>query len=167
MRRAAREAAKTGDAAAQAAAEARLRKATLEVQGDKQALWDINKASRPNELKKAFNGEMGAVYRKTDEQVVRDLCQQNGMDFKQLREQPPGSGIYYNELTGRPDIVVVKPTNPVATTRVNAQGELEFIKPVEKVGADRDVTVRVRRCGDQLVADPPLPGRSTGAVRVS
>lgn len=158
-RRAAREAAKTGDAAAQAAAEARLRKATLEVQGDKQALWDINKASRPNELKKAFNGEMGAVYRKTDEQVVRDLCQQNGMDFKQLREQPPGSGIYYNELTGRPDIVVVKPTNPVATTRVNAQGELEFIKPVEKVGADRDVTVRVRRCGDQLVADPAHPGQ--------
>ncbi|MBK6470372.1 MAG: hypothetical protein IPF94_06465 [Betaproteobacteria bacterium] len=158
-RRAAREAAKTGDAAMQAAAEARLRKATLEVQGDKQALWDINKGSRPNDLKKAFNGEMGAIYKETDERVVRVVCRQNGIDFRRLREQPPGSGIYYNELTGRPDIVVVKPTNPVATTRVNARGEVEFIKPVEKVGADRDVTVRVRRFGDQLVADPAHPGQ--------
>ena len=142
-----REAAKSGDEAAKAAAEARLRKATLDVQRDKQALYEINK--RPDSLKKGFNKEMNGIYQKTDAKVVDDICKQNGIDRTLLHEQPPGSGIYYNRVTGRPDVVIVKPTNPKAGV---------------SVGADRDVTVRVRKYGDEFVADPNNPGKFIKAV---
>ncbi len=138
---AAEEAAKSGDAAAQAAADEELRRSTLEIQGDKQALWEINR--RDDQLKRSFNREMGAVYRETDDSVVSEICDQKGWDRDNLYEQPPGSGIWYNRETGRPDIVIVKPTNP---------------KPGVSVGADRDVTVRVRETGDTWVADPSRPG---------
>ena len=143
-RREAKTAAKSGDEAAKVASKERLRKATLEVQGDKQALWDINKKDRSDVLKKEFNKEMETIYKKTDKQVVEELCKKNGINPDALREHPPGSGIFYNELTGRPDVVVVKPTN---------------LKAGVSVGADRDVTVRVRQYGDQLVADPENPGQ--------
>ena len=142
----AREAAKSGDAAAKAAAEDRLRKATLEVQGDKQALWDINK--RPDAMKNDFNKEMGGIYQSTDRMVVDELCRKNGINPADLRETMPGSGIYHNKNTGLPEVVVVKPTNASDTI---------------KVGADRDVTIRIRQYGDKLVADPEHPGKFIAA----
>jgi hypothetical protein len=138
----AEEAWKSGDEAGQAAANDKLRKSTLEIQGDKQALWEINR--RDDQLKRDFNKEMGTVYRDTDDKVVSDICDQRGWDRNNLYEQPPGSGNWYNRETGRPDIVIVKPTNPKAGV---------------SVGADRDVTVRVRETGDTWVADPNQPGQ--------
>ena len=137
-----REAAKSGDAAAKAAAEDRLRKATLEVQGDKQALWDINK--RPDAVKNDFNKEMGGIYQSTDRMVVDELCRKNGINPADLRETMPGSGIYHNKNTGLPEVVVVKPTN---------------VSDKIKVGADRDVTIRIRQYGKKFVADPENPGK--------
>lgn len=131
----------SGDEAAEVAANEKLRKAALEVQGDKQSLWEINK--RGDDLKRSFNKEMGEVYKKTDDGVVKDICAERGWDPKNLYEQPAGSGNWFNRETGRPDIVIVKPTNA---------------KPGITVGADRDVTVRVREYGNQMVADPNTPG---------
>ena len=86
----------------------RIRKAALDVQGDKQALREINR--RSDALKKAMNAEMNSIYRKTDRNVIKRVARELGVDPK--------------------DVKMVKPTNP---------------SDVVKVGADRDITVRITK----------------------
>jgi len=86
----------------------RIRKAALDIQGDKQALREINR--RSDALKKAMNAEMNSIYRKTDRNVIKRVARELGVDPK--------------------DVKMVKPTNP---------------SDVVKVGADRDITVRITK----------------------
>lgn len=101
-----------------------VRKAALDVQGDKQALWEINR--RGNDVKGGMNREMSAVYSQSDKATIERLARKYGVNPD--------------------DIEVFNPTNPTKSV---------------KVGADRDITYRMRaKPGDMIpVPDPKNPAK--------
>lgn len=101
-----------------------VRKAALDVQGDKQALWEINR--RGNDVKGGMNREMSAVYSQSDKATIDRLARKYGVNPN--------------------DIEVYNPTNPTKSV---------------KVGADRDITYRMRaKPGDVIpVPDPKNPAK--------
>ena len=115
------------------------RAAALEIQADKQALWEINR-SADDATKQAMNAEMQKIYTETDQRTKIDLALElNAQRQRRIAEaEKAGNQNLVALLKSAPeikpdDISVFNPTNPSATI---------------KVGADRDVTMRY----------PPQPG---------
>ena len=91
----------------------RIRKATLDIQGDKQALREINR--RSSSIKKAMNAEMNAIYRKTDRNVIKKVATEFGVDPK--------------------DVKIIKPTNPSKAVKVGADRDF-CVRITKKVKVD-------------------------------
>jgi len=139
---------RAGNADDVAAAEARARRAMLDVQGDKRALQEIN--YRSNGTKGAYNDLMQtSVLRPVDDDVVRALARNtDGFDADSMTDmghfrKPDGTSdptiTVYMDKHGN-QIHLASPTNPSS---------------VPKVGADRDFTARLRRAGSSRVDDVP------------
>jgi hypothetical protein len=133
--------------------DAEKRAAALEIQADKQAIWEINR-SADDATKCAMNAEMQKIYEQTDARTKQELAEQLNAERKQRIAAAEKSG--NKELadllrSGRDltaaDIKVFNPTNP---------------STVVKVGADRDVTMRYRpQPGDIVQVRTRGEGNST------
>ncbi len=81
-----------------------IRKAALDVQGDKQALWEINR--RGDHLKRGMNKQMGTIYDEADKATMERLAKKYGIDPK--------------------DIEVYAPTNPAKNVKVGADRDITY-----------------------------------------
>lgn len=117
------------------------REAVLRLQGNKQALQAIKGESAA--VREAFNREMQAIYRQTDDHVLSQVLRREGfVDVQRVPVDPSNPSLQvFREVgadgapTGR-EIQFFSPTNP---PKIGPDG-----LPVIKVGADRDFTVYVR-----------------------
>ena len=119
----AKEAAKSGDPQ-------KLRDATLEMQANKQGIWDINrqKSSESAETRTKLNNEIKQIYNKTDSKVCGEL----GKTY--------GEGVRPKSITNEP-----KPGSPP--------------KDPSKMSIDRDVTYERPASKGELIPDPKTPGK--------
>ena len=119
----AKEAAKSGDPQ-------KLRDATLEMQANKQGIWDINrqKGNEAAETRTKLNNELKQIYDKTDGKV----CQELGKKY--------GEGVRPKSITNEP-----KPGSPP--------------KDPSKMSVDRDVTYERPAKKGEWIPDPKTPGK--------
>ncbi|MDX1689726.1 MAG: hypothetical protein R3290_01760 [Acidimicrobiia bacterium] len=106
------------------------RAAALRVQADKRGLQQINE--RSEEVRAAMNAEMRRIYDRADDAMLREVAERNGFRSGTLREvtdagTPAGHRVFVDDVGN--EIHMLEPTNP---------------SRVPKVGADRDLTVRIR-----------------------
>ena len=123
----AKEAAKSGDPQ-------KLRDATLEMQANKQGIWDINrqKGSESADTRTKLNNEIKQIYDKTDGKVCNEL----GKKY--------GEGVRPKSITNEP-----KPGSPP--------------KDPSKMSIDRDVTYERPAKKGELIPDPKTQGKFTEA----
>ncbi|MCB1230869.1 MAG: hypothetical protein KDN19_11410, partial [Verrucomicrobiae bacterium] len=120
----------------------------------KQAIWEINR-NADDATKRAMNEEMRKVYDETDQRTKKDLADRLNAEQKKRIEAAEKAGNHElaKLLKEAPeikpdDIEVFNPTNPTAEV---------------KVGADRDVTMRVKPSAGQIVK-VPQPGNPSKQV---
>ncbi|MDX1691494.1 MAG: hypothetical protein R3290_10765, partial [Acidimicrobiia bacterium] len=106
------------------------RAAALRVQADKRALQQINE--RSEDVRAAMNAEMRRIYKEADDAMLREVAERNGFRSGTLREvtdagTPAGHRVFVDDVGN--EVHLLEPTNPSS---------------VPKVGADRDLTVRIR-----------------------
>ena len=119
----AKEAAKSGDPQ-------KMRDAALNMQANKQGIWDISrqKGSEAAETRTKLNNEIKQIYDKTDSKVCNEL----GKKY--------GEGVRPKSITNEP-----KPGSPP--------------KDPSKMSIDRDVTYERPAKKGEMIPDPKIPGK--------
>jgi len=119
----------------------KIRDSALEMQGDKQGLYEINRQNSPEaeQTRVRLKQELNNIYNQTDQKTCQDLAQQNGWDVRDVESKnitnAPRPGA---EPKGPPD-----PNNPDKTF----------------ISYDRDVTFERVAKPPEWVPDESHPGQ--------
>ena len=126
--------------------------AALEVQADKQALWEMNRKA-DDQTKQAMIDEMNKIYEDVDRRTKQELADRINAERRKRWEAAKKAGNHElaNALRKVPDVQPheIKVFNPT-----NKKTEI-------KVGADRDITMRYPPAPGEIVyvPHPDQPGR--------